>query len=122
YGNAANGIEGPTKINVLNVNLFSSVTPTKLTVFPATSSREDGPGSAIPSSVPADTAMGFAPSFRFGNPFFLQPTVDELVKRFQIKDNFSIVSGKHTIKTGGEWLHPNNVQEIRGSLRGRCIS
>ena len=31
--------------------------------------------------------MGFAPSFRFGNPFFLAPNVDELVKRFQVKDN-----------------------------------
>ena len=44
--------------------------------------------------MPADTGIGFAPSFRFGNPFFLQPNVDELVKRFQIKDNFSIVTGQ----------------------------
>ena len=27
------------------------------------------------------------PTFRFGNPFFLGPNVDELVKRFQLKDN-----------------------------------
>ena len=37
--------------------------------------------------------MGFAPSFRFGNPFFLAPNVDELIWRFQIKNNFSIVTG-----------------------------
>ena len=29
----------------------------------------------------ADTGMGFGPSFRFGNPFFLQPNVDELIWR-----------------------------------------
>ena len=45
------------------------------------------------SSVPADTALGADPAFptfRFGNPFFLAPNVDELVKRFQVKDNLSM--------------------------------
>ena len=65
--------------------------------------------------------MGFAPSFRFGNPFFLAPNVDELVKRFQLKDNFSIVTGKHTIKAGGEWLHTNNTQVFRGFFEGRYL-
>ena len=37
--------------------------------------------------------MGFGPSFRFGNPYFLQPNVDELIWRTQIKDNVSIVRG-----------------------------
>ena len=36
--------------------------------------------------------MGFGPTFRFGNPFFLQPNVDELIWRTQFKDNFSIVT------------------------------
>ena len=70
---------------------------------------------------PPTPASGFAPSFRFGNPFFLAPNVDELVKRFQVKDNFSIVTGKHTIKTGGEWLHTNNVQVFRGFFEGRYL-
>ena len=43
------------------------------------------------------------------------------MKRFQIKDNFSIVTGKHTIKTGGEWLHTNNVQVFRGFFQGRYL-
>src|SRR6202008_3974024 len=85
YGNSANGIEGPSKINVLRFNLFSTLTPTRLNEFHVTYSREGRPRSAVPSSVPADTAMGFATSFRFGNPFFMQPNVDELVKRFQVK-------------------------------------
>src|SRR5439155_2190751 len=102
YGNSANGVEGPSKISVLNVNLFSTVTATRLNELHLTYSREDRPRSAISSSVPPDTGMGFAPSFRFGNPFFLAPNVDELAQRFQMKDNFSIVNGRHTIKTGGE--------------------
>src|SRR5438128_877770 len=121
YGNSANGIEGPAKINVLNVNLFSTVTSNRLNEFHFTYSREDRPRSATPSSVPADTAMGFATTFRFGNPFFLAPNIDELVKRFQVKDNFSIVSGPHTIKVGGEWLHTNNFQVFRGFFEGRYI-
>jgi len=121
YGNSANGIEGPSKINVLNVNLFTTITANKLNEFHLTYSREDRPRAAASSSVPADTAMGFATTFRFGNPFFLAPTVDELVRRFQLKDNFSIVTGKHTIKTGGEWLHTNNFQVFRGFFEGRYI-
>ena len=121
YGNSANGIEGPSKINVLNVNLFSTVRANRLNEFHLTYSREDRPRSATPSSVPADTAMGFATTFRFGNPFFMAPNVDELVKRFQLKDNFSIVTGRHTIKTGGEWVHTNNFQVFRGFFEGRYI-
>src|SRR5467141_3122700 len=121
YGNSANGTEGPSKINVMNLNLFSTVTANKLNEFHITYSREDRPRSATPSSIPADTAMGFATTFRFGNPFFLAPNIDELVKRFQLKDNFSIVTGTHTIKTGGEWVHTNNAQVFRGFFEGRYI-
>src|SRR5467141_70193 len=85
YGNSANGTEWPSKINVMNVNLFSTVTANKLNELHFTYSREDRPRAATPSSVPADTAMGFATTFRFGNPFFLAPNVDELVRRFQLK-------------------------------------
>jgi hypothetical protein len=121
YGNSANGIEGPAKINVLNVNLFSTVSANKLNEFHFGYSRENRPRSAVSSSVPADTAMGFATTFRFGNPFFLAPGIDELIARFQLKDNFSIIKGRHTIKTGGEWLHTNNVQVFRGFFEGRYI-
>jgi Carboxypeptidase regulatory-like domain/TonB-dependent Receptor Plug Domain len=121
YGTSANGTEGPSKINILNANLFSTVRANKLNELHITVSREDRPRSTTSSAIPADTAIGFGTTFRFGNPFFLAPGVDELVKRFQIKDNFSIVSGKHTIKTGGEWLHTQNVQVFRGFFEGRYI-
>jgi len=121
YGNSANGIEGPSKINVLNVNLFSTIGPTKLNEFHFSYSRELRPRSAIPSNVPADTAMGFVQTFRFGNPFFLAPTIDELLWRTDMKDNFSIVSGNHTVKFGAEWLHTLNDQVFRGFFNGRYI-
>ena len=119
YGTSANGTEGPSKINILNANLFSTVRANKLNELHITFSREDRPRSATESNIPADTAMGFGTTFRFGNPFFLGPNVDELVKRFQFKDNFSIVSGKHTIKTGGEWLHTRNAAGLPRLLRGQ---
>jgi outer membrane receptor for ferrienterochelin and colicin len=121
YGNSANGTEGPSKISVANLNLFTTVSSTKLNEFHLTFSREDRPRSANQSNIPADTGMGFGPTFRFGNPFFMAPAVDELIKRFQIKDNFSIVSGKHTIKFGAEWLHTNNAQVFRGFFKGRYL-
>src|ERR1051325_6072116 len=78
YGNSANGIEGPSKIHNLNINLNSTVSATMMNEGHFSYTREDRPRSAIPSNVPADTAMGFGTTFRFGNPFFLAPNVDEL--------------------------------------------
>jgi hypothetical protein len=122
YGNSANGIEGPSKINVLNVNLFTTLSANRVNEFHFTYSREDRPRSAVPSNVPADTAMGSGTSaFRFGNPFFLGPNVDELMQRFQLKNNLSIVTGRHTIKAGGEWMHSNNYQVFRGFFEGKYI-
>ncbi|HEX9544111.1 MAG TPA: hypothetical protein VF955_02935, partial [Pyrinomonadaceae bacterium] len=121
YGNSANGIEGPSKINNFNVNLFSSLTPTKLNEAHFSYTRELRPRNAITSNVPADTAMGFATTFRFGHPFFLNPSIDELLWRTDAKDNFSMVSGNHTVKIGGEWLHTLNDQVFRGFFQGRYI-
>jgi len=121
YGNSANGIEGPSKINNLNINLFSTISPTKLNEAHFSYTRELRPRAATPSNVPADTAIGFATSFRFGHPFFLNPTIDELIWRTHVKDNFSIVHGSHTVKLGGEWLHTLNDQTFRGFFEGRYI-
>jgi hypothetical protein len=121
YGNSANGTEGPGKIHAFNLNLFTTFSSTRVNEFHATYLREDRPRSAAQSNIPADTAMGFATSFRFGNPFFLGPNVDELFQRWQLKDNFSIISGNHTVKLGGDWTHSNNAQVFRGFFNGRYI-
>ena len=121
YGNSANGTEGPSKINVLRLNLISTISPTKLNEAHFSYSRELRPRAAIDSNVPADTAMGFATTFRFGFPFFLEPTVDELLWRTHVRDNFSVVTGNHNVKVGGEWLHTLNDQVFRGFFTGRYI-
>ncbi len=121
YGTSANGIEGPSKINNLNVNLFSSLSSTKLNEAHFSYTRELRPRNTTPSNLLADTGVGFGPSFRFGNPYFLQPTVDELLWRTHVKDNFSIISGNHTVKFGGEWLHTLNDQTFRGFFTGRYL-
>ncbi|HYJ89818.1 MAG TPA: TonB-dependent receptor, partial [Pyrinomonadaceae bacterium] len=121
YGTSANGIEGPSKINVVNANLFSTISPTMVNEAHFTYSREDRPRSATPSNVPADTAMGFATTFRFGNPFFLGPNIDETFWRTQVRDNFSIIAGAHNVKFGGEWMHSLNDQVFRGFFEGRYI-
>jgi hypothetical protein len=120
YGTSANGIEGPSKINVVNGNLFTTVSPTKLNEFHLSYSRENRPRNAFPSTVP-DTAMGFATTFRFGQPFFLQPAVDELFWRTDLSDKFSIIHGSHDIKFGGGWVHSLNNQVFRGFFTGRYI-
>ena len=120
YGNSANGTEGPSKIQLINFNLSSTVSPTKLNEAHFTYARESRPRAAAPGTVP-DTDMGFGTTFRFGMPFFLEPTVDELLYHTQVRDNFSIVSGKHTIKFGGDWLHTRNTQIFRGFFTGRYI-
>ncbi len=119
YGASANGTEGMSKIYNLNVNLSSTISSTKLNEAHFSYSNENRPRQAIASGVPADTGVGFVPSFRFGNPFFLQPNVDESLWRTHVKDNVSIVNGDHTIKFGGEWIHTLNDQVFRGFFTGR---
>src|SRR5690349_5186098 len=66
YGDSANGIEGPSKINSINTNMFSTFSAKRVNEAHVGFSREDRPRAAVNSNVPADTAMGFASTFRFG--------------------------------------------------------
>ena len=122
YGTSANGIEGdPARINVVNLNGFTTLSSRTLNEAHFTYSRETRPRTATASNLLADTGIGFSPSFRFGNPFFLQPGVDEMLWRTQIKDNLSLVRGSHTFKVGGEWMHTLNDQVFRGFFTGRYL-
>ncbi len=121
YGTSANCIEGPSKINVFNFNLYSTLSPIIVNEAHFTYSREDRPRSAVDSPLGADTAMGFATTFRFGNPFFLGPNVDETFWRTQIRDAATVIKGPHTFKFGGEWMHSANDQVFRGFFQGRYI-
>ncbi|HLZ11701.1 MAG TPA: carboxypeptidase regulatory-like domain-containing protein [Candidatus Acidoferrum sp.] len=121
YGTTANGIEGAAHIQTINGNWTSTLSPNKLNEAHFSFSHETRPRAAVdPAAVP-DTAIGFSPNFRFGQPFFLEPGVDELTWRTDIRDSFSLIHGKHTFKFGGEWLHTDNSQIFRGFFAGRYI-
>jgi hypothetical protein len=121
YGTSANGIEGPSKIQAVSTNWFSTLSNSMLNEAHFTYAREARPRLAVNANSVPDTAMGFATNFRFGQPFFLEPAVDELFYRTDIRDNFSVVKGKHTWKFGGEWIHSRNSQIFRGFFNGRYI-
>ena len=121
YGTSANGIEGPSKIQAINTNWFTTLSSSLLNEAHFTYARENRPRNTINSSSVPDTAMGFGTTFRFGQPFFLEPSIDEIFWRDDIRDNFSIVKGKHTWKLGGEWIHSDNSQTFRGFFTGRYI-
>jgi outer membrane receptor for ferrienterochelin and colicin len=122
YGTSANGIEGdPARINVVNLNWFTTLSSRMLNEAHFTYSRENRPRTAVESNLAADTGMGFEPTFRFGNPFFLQPNIDELIWRTQFKNNLSMIMGTHTLKFGGEWMHTLNDQIFRGFFTGRYL-
>jgi carboxypeptidase family protein len=121
YGNSANGIEGTSLIHVINGNLFTTLSDKMANEAHLSYSRENRPRAAVDTNVPADTAMGFGTTFRFGEPFFLEPKIDEVFWRVQARDNVSILHGNHNIKFGGEWIHSRNVQIFRGFFNGRYI-
>ena len=121
YGDSANGTEGTSYIHAFNANLVSALTDRWVNEGHFTFSKEERPRAATTSNIPADTAMGFVTAFRFGNPFFLQPGVDENFKRWQFKDNVSVIAGRHNVKFGFDYLHSNNAQVFRGFFTGRYI-
>ena len=121
YGTTANGIEGPANIHTLNFNLVSVLSDHKLNEAHVTYGYETRPRSAVSSSAVPDTGIGFSPSFRFGQPFFLGPGATESFYHIDLKDNFSITHGKHSFKFGGEYLYSHNVQIFDGFALGRYI-
>ena len=121
YGTTANGIEGPSHIQAVNTNWFSTLSNTMLNEAHFTYSRETRPREVVSTSSVPDTAIGFFPNFRVGQPFFLEPNTDELLYRAGFRDDFSVVKGKHTWKFGGEWMHTRNTQVFRGFFKGRYI-
>ena len=121
YGTTANGVEGPAHIQTLNFNLVSTLSTKQLNEAHVTFGHETRPRSAINGSAVPDTGVGFFPSFRFGQPFFLGPGASETFYHLDFKDNFSLIVGKHTIKMGAEELYSHNVQVFDGFALGRYI-
>ena len=121
YGTTANGTEGPAKISTLNFNLVSTLSDRLLNEAHVSYGYETRPRTVINASAVPDTGIGFSPSFRFGQPFFLGPGSNETFYHLDLKDNFSIIHGKHSFKFGGEYLYSHNVQVFDGFALGRYI-
>jgi hypothetical protein len=121
YGTSANGIEGPAHISTLNFNFVTTLNDHALNEAHVTYGYETRPRSAINSSAVPDTAIGFFPSFRFGQPFFLGPGASETFYHLDFKDSFTLTHGKHSFKFGGEFLYSHNVQVFDGFALGRYI-
>jgi hypothetical protein len=121
YGTTANGIEGPAHIHTLNFNLISTLSDHRLNEAHLTYGYETRPRTPIdPKAVP-DTGIGFSPSFRFGQPFFLGPGSSESFYHIDFKDNLSFILGRHTVKVGAAYLFSHNVQVFDGFALGRYI-
>jgi hypothetical protein len=121
YGTTANGTEGPSHISTLNGNLLTTLNDHMLNEAHVSYGYETRPRSPINSSAVPDTGIGFAPSFRFGQPFFLGPGSSETFYHIDAKDNFTYTRGKHSFKFGGEFLYSHNVQVFDGFALGRYI-
>lgn len=121
YGTSANGTEGPAHVQTLNFNLVTTLNDRMLNEAHVTYGHETRPRSPIDSNAVPDTGIGFFPSFRFGQPFFLGPGSSEVFYHEDFKDNFSLIFGKHTFKFGGEFLYSHNVQVFDGFALGRYI-
>ncbi len=121
YGNSANGIEGPANIQTINFNLTSTLNQHQINEAHLAFGYESRPRSAINGTAVPDTGIGFAPSFRFGQPFFLGPGASEAFYHIDAKDSFSWVIGKHTVKTGVSFLYSHNEQIFDGFALGRYI-
>src|SRR5260370_6927838 len=109
YGPSANGIEGPAHVQTLNFNLVSTLSARQLNEAHITYGHETRPRSAIDSNAVPDTGMGFFPSFRFGQPFFLGPGASETFYHLDFTDTFSRLLGNPPVKLPAQHLYTHNV-------------
>src|SRR5205823_1025997 len=120
YGSSANGNETST-LGAFKLKLSSVMSPTRFNELEVALAHDSKDGSAAASNIPADTGIGFTPSFRFGNPFFLAPNATERLRHFQIGNSFSLLIDNHDIKAGADWLHTNVRQLSRSFFGGRYL-
>ncbi|HLN93115.1 MAG TPA: hypothetical protein VK389_04580, partial [Thermoanaerobaculia bacterium] len=124
WGVSANATEKDFSYSI-GGSLISTITSDLLNEFRGQYSREDrprpydGPDITGQNRPLPDTAFDFGRHYRFGMPFFIP--VKYYDTRFQILDNFSIVTGQHSIKLGFEWNRVDSVQTFIGFANGRWI-
>ena len=120
WGISANGRETDNS-NSFITQLVTNFSPTLLNEFRFQYGREARPRFYDGPDLP-DTTIGTfdgSISYRFGRPFFLP--VPEVDTRFQLTDNFTVISGNHTVKFGVDLNRSKTSQTFVGFARGRYI-
>lgn len=120
WGSSANGRETDNSNSFIG-QLVSTITPTLLNEFRFQWAKEERPRFYDGPDLP-DTTIGTfdgSISYRFGRPFFLPVPSDDV--RLQFTDNFTIVTGNHTLKFGGDINRTRVSQTFIGFARGRYI-
>lgn len=124
YARSANAIERGF-VNTFSGQLNTTLSATKINELRFQYSREDrpreyaGPNISGQNRPLPDTGVDFAGSYRFGMPFFIP--VEDFDTRFQINNNFSIISGAHSFKMGFELNRTSTTQTFIGFANGRYI-
>ncbi|HEV8610492.1 MAG TPA: TonB-dependent receptor [Thermoanaerobaculia bacterium] len=121
WGVSSNATEKDSSYSI-GGSVISTLTSELLNELRGQYSREDRPrpypGPIVTSTgrpLP-DTAFDFGRGYRVGMPFFIP--VKYYDTRTQLLDNFSIVTGDHSIKVGGEWNRVVSKQTFLGFANG----
>lgn len=120
WGISANGRE-TSKSNSLITQLVTNFSSNLLNEFRFQWAKEERPRFYDGVDLP-DTTIGTfdgSISYRFGRPFFLPVPSDDV--RFQFTDNFTVISGNHSIKFGADINRVKVSQTFIGFARGRYI-
>lgn len=120
WGSSANGRETDNSNSFIG-QLVSTITPTLLNEFRFQWAKEERPRFYDGPDLP-DTTIGTfdgSISYRFGRPFFLPVPSDDV--RLQFTDNFTVVTGNHTVKFGADINRTRVSQTFIGFARGRYI-
>lgn len=120
WGISANGRE-TDKSNSFIGQFVSNLSSNLLNEFRFQWAKEERPRFYDGPDLP-DTTIGTLDgsiSYRFGRPFFLPVPSNDT--RFQFTDNFTVLSGNHSIKFGADFNRVNVSQTFIGFARGRYI-
>lgn len=120
WGASANGRE-TDKSNSFIGQLVTNFSSNLLNEFRFQWAKEERPRFYDGPDLPDTTIGTFAGdiSYRFGRPFFLPVPSNDV--RIQFTDNFTIIRGNHTIKTGFDINRTRVSQTFIGFARGRYI-
>ena len=120
WGRSANGRE-TDKSNSFIGQLVTNISANLLNEFRFQWAKEERPRFYDGPDLP-DTTIGTfdgSVSYRFGRPFFLPVPSDDV--RLQFTDNFTVISGNHSLKFGVDLNRVKVSQTFIGFARGRYI-